>query len=398
MTPRTAVWRLAIARMLAASGQTAVNTAIAYVLYDTTGSTLWTGVFFVLTFASLGVLTPLAGVVVDRFDRRRLIVVSELAAAGSFAALALVSTPVALIAVAAVASVVAAPVLPATRAAVPNMIGADDLTWANSAIARAFGLSLVAGPALGGALLAPIGIEGVAVGASLICIAAAALVWSIDASFQEKAAATTVADDRGIRAGLRFLFGEPVLVAIVLAEFVGFAGVGFAIVADAPLAQAFDAGSIGYAALIFAWGFGMLVGSWLAGRLASERHEVRLVVAGLAVMALGLGLIWVTGVFVVILAFNAAGGFGMGLIEVARQGVIQRRTPDAMRGRVFAAAEAIGGTAFTASLLLAGIFVGAIGAQASYAVAAGSNLAAAALICLLLVRAGALGSRRVRVA
>jgi hypothetical protein len=54
--------------------------------------------------------------------------------------------------------------------------------------------------------------------------------------------------------------------------------------------------------------------------------------------------------------------------NVARQGVVQRRSPDAVRSRVFAAVEAIANVAFIASLALAGPLIEAIGPRAGYGI------------------------------
>ena len=159
-----------------------------------------------------------------------------------------------------VTMVVTAPFLPASRAALPNLVGLDDLTWANGVLARTFAVAITAGPALGGALVGPIGAKGVVLGSAGCSLVAGFLCLRIHGSFAEG----SVASDQergGVLAGLVFIGREPLLRAIVIAEVVAFTGSGLAIVADAPLAVMFDVGALGYGALIILWGLGMLVGS-----------------------------------------------------------------------------------------------------------------------------------------
>ena len=376
------VVRLALSRALAVSANVSVNTAIVFTLYARTSSTAWVSGYFLVTMSGYGILMPLGGALADRFDRRRLIVAAEVAAAATLVVLAFVSSPAAVLAVSAVLTLVSAPVLPASRAALPNLVPEERLTWANGVIAQSFGLSITLGPIVGGALVDRIGARGVLLIAAATYLVGTSLVWSIQADFSDRA--TTTDEHGGVMAGLAFLWREPVLRAIVIAEVVSFSGVGFAMVADAPLAREYDVGAIGYGALIFTWGAGMLLGSLVAGRIKRVELELPAVVYGMAAMGVGLGLVWFASSFGVILGLLTLGGFGMGTIEVARQGVMQRRTPDEVRGRLFAAAEAVGSLSWAASFVAAGVLVGRIGAQPSYSVAGLTFLVGSALVVALI--------------
>ena len=75
---------------------------------------------------------------------------------------------------------------------------------------------------------------------------------------------------------------------------------------------------------------------------------------GSLVTAAGLAICAVLPWFWLILVSSIAAGGGHGVQNVARQGIVQRRSPDAVRSRVFAAVEAIANVAFIASLAVAG--------------------------------------------
>jgi MFS family permease len=378
------VWRLAVARSLGATGSITVNTAVVYTLYDRTASTAWIAAYFLVTFAGYGVLQPLGGALADRYDRRLLLIAANLGGAASYAALAFVTRPLGIIVIALVSTVLLAPFLPASRAAVPNLVDAGDLTWANGVVARTFSISVVAGPIVGGGLVGPIGARNVLLLAAAMLVVSALLCVGVRGALSSVEEAS--GDHEGVLAGIAFVAGDRLLRAIVIAEVVAFSGSGFAIVSDAPLAKSFDAGALGYGAMIFVWGIGMVAGSAAAGRIRDPRRELPAMIAGMGIMGLGLALIWPAPSFAPILVLLLLGGVGMGVIEVARQGVMQRRTPDEVRGRVFAAAESVAGMSFAASFVVAGAVVGLVGAQPSYGLAGIAYLVGAAVVCLLVGR------------
>ena len=98
----------------------------------------------------------------------------------------------------------------------------------------------------------------------------------------------------------------------------------------------------------------MIGGAWWAGRALKEHREPMALLVGSLVTAVGLGICAVLPWFWLILVSSIAAGAGHGVQNVARQGVVQRRSPDTVRSRVFAAVEAIANVAFIASLAVAG--------------------------------------------
>ena len=141
---------------------------------------------------------------------------------------------------------------------------------------------------------------------------------------------TADADEhRGIRAGFRFLLGDPVLRTITLAWVVLLAGVGPMLVAELPLARSFGVGSTGYGLLAASWGAGAIAGSFLGQRLGSRRERAVMIASAVG-MAAGFAVIGVAGWFAMVLFGMAFAGIAEGAGSVAEQGIVQRRTPDAV--------------------------------------------------------------------
>ena len=97
---RPAIYRIAAGGLVNALGSDATAVAFGFYLYDRTGSAIWLSVWFFTSFGINGLFTPVAGWLADRFDRRRIIIASDLAAAACSLALIAANGPVALVAIA----------------------------------------------------------------------------------------------------------------------------------------------------------------------------------------------------------------------------------------------------------------------------------------------------------
>src|SRR5918994_989824 len=151
---RSAVRRVASARGISLTGSGAAFASLAYIVYRLTGeSAVWLSVTLLLTMGLQGLVQPFASWLGDRFDRRRVLVISDLAAAAGFVALAFARTPGQLIAVAAVTAVLESPVWAVAGASIPNLIEEEHLPWANGQVAIGRHLGSFIGPLLGTQLI-----------------------------------------------------------------------------------------------------------------------------------------------------------------------------------------------------------------------------------------------------
>jgi MFS family permease len=383
---RVAINRLAFARLISQTGSVGAFTALAYHLYSLTGSPIWQSAGILAAVSVGGVAQPIAGALADRVDRRRLMIASDLAGAlVSLVIVPLVDVPLALVALVAVGALVEAPFPPASRAAIPNLIGEDDLAWANGRISAAGAIGFVLGPAFAALLLAGPGAAGVFVASAVTFSISAVLVTTLHgASF--RAEAQPQGDrDGGAGAGLRAIRADRGLTLLLLGEVVAFSGIGIAITADAPIAKLFHQTEFGYAAMITFWGAGTLVASVVTGRVMRKGLEARWLVAGMAVLGLGCLVIGVAPIWVVVLIGNVVGGLGMGANETSRQTLVQRRVDDAVAGRVFAALEFAAIGALAVGTALAGPILEAAGAQWPYTIC-GVTFVLGALIQVGLLR------------
>jgi MFS family permease len=284
-------------------------------------------------------------------------------------------------------AIVEAPFWSASGAAIPNLVDAERLAWANGLVALGKNAGVTVGPAAGGVLLAAMGPGWVFALNGLTFVVSAALVWSVRGhAFGGRTSGET--EHRGLRAGFVFVARDRVLRLLVVAWSVLVLGIGLVMVADVPLVEQFRAGSLGYGLLIACWGAGSVLGS-LAARKLDERREPRALFLGTLVFAFSTGAVAVSPWFAPVVVMAFLGGFGDAVTVVADQGIQQRRTPDAVRSRVLAAVEGIVMTSFSAGLIAAGPLLRVLGPQAAYGVG-GMTAFGGALVLIPIVR----GARR----
>lgn len=384
-SPRTAVRRLALGRFISYTGTVASGTALSYSLYAETGSAAWVAAAMILTWGVIGLLGPISGAIGDRFDRRLVMIVGESAAAVCWLVMAfLTDLPVIVLALAFIASVFEAPFPAASGAAIPNVAGAENLSWANSLISMGRYSGLTLGPLLGGVLVASVGAPWVFIGNAVSYLVSVALVASVRADFADPKRVEEEAEaHKGLAAGFRFIRRDRVLTWLLLSWVVFIVGMASTIIADPVLADEFGWGSLGYGLITSCWGAGTIVGAWLGRNIREDREAVWLV-GGSAMIAFTGFAVFLSPWFWLVLVWVALFGLADGPTQVAEQNLLQRRTPDVVRSRVMGAWEAANHVSLVIAFLIGGAVVPVIGPKAAYLLGGVTGVLGTALLAPLL--------------
>ena len=353
--------RLALARLVSLGGGSAAYIALVAAIYGETGSALWVSAAIFSSVVASVLSAPFAGWVGDRFDRRRVLITADLAAAAvSLAMAATASHAAALVVLLGVSSVVQSPFEPASAAALPNVVPEADVPRANALVGATSSAGYLVGPLLGGVVL---GLG--ATPAAVFVVDAASFVFSalVVLTIRRPFGRGSVLEHPGALAGVRLLARERSLRVPVLAGMISLVGIGIVDVASYPLSLELDGGSTGYGAMTALLGGGGLVGAALAGR-ALRVGPVRVLVVAFAGAAAGLALAGAAPVLAVALVGMALAGSGRGLGDVAQVTLIQARAADEVRSRVFAAQDGLSHLAFTVSAFSGGLLVTLASARA----------------------------------
>src|SRR5215217_13751 len=174
-----------VAGLVSLTGDWMLIVALPITVYQLTGSALATGGVLIANKLSALILGSVAGVFVDRWDRKRTMVVANLIRAPVLLLLVVVDSAERIWIVYLVAAVVSAVgqfFRPAENALLPRLVGEEHLVPANALNALNDNLSRLAGPALGGLVAAGLGLSGVVAVDAASYLVAAGLIAAIAAS------------------------------------------------------------------------------------------------------------------------------------------------------------------------------------------------------------------------
>jgi MFS transporter, ENTS family, enterobactin (siderophore) exporter len=327
-------------RLASMAGTAVATTAASWQVYGLTKSSLAVGM---LTLASsAGMFTGLlaGGMLADRHDRRTVMLASR-APLAVLAALLMVNSlrphPAlwAVYVLVLLAGALSGLGSPASTAAVPALVGPDRLAAAAALNAMGSQLGQLGGPALAGALIAVITGRGLAVCYAID--AACFAIFGLAIWFIRPLPPTVRAGRPGLRSmaqGLRYVRHNAVVGGMLAVDTSAMIFGMPASLFPALASQHFHGGSATFGLLAAAPGLGAMLGaatSGWTGRL--RRPGIVVIVAGLAWGAAIVGFGF-SGSLVVALAFLALAGMADLISEVLRNALLQRYTPDELRGRV----------------------------------------------------------------
>jgi MFS family permease len=392
-----------------------------------TGSLRDTGLTLAAQYLPVLILGPVAGVVTDRWDRRRLMIATSLFRAGAVAAMLLGIAPgrywvlyAALIA----ESGAGVLYIPAWQARTPAMVGTGTLlSSANSLNALADGVVRLIGGPLGGVLLTAFGVRWL-IGADalsyLASAAANALTTRSPAQITRSPAQTTRSPAqitrsrapatarpaagpatrrptiggtaRDLAEGIRVLRGQPVARALLLVTVIFLAANASLSAMLIPLGIRRLGGGENTGFVLSALGVGFLLAAPLLRALLDRVQPRILLTATLTATAVGqFGLFSSTSLVTALPAAVAIGAFGS-MSEVIPQTALQRVIPNAVLGRI--SAVFLTGEAAVGLLgALAGPFLAQVIHLPGLAIAASLVTLAAAALTRLTVPVSALPER-----
>jgi MFS family permease len=346
------------------------NLALVVLVYNRTHSALWAGVTTAARVVPVVVLGPLGGVLADRFDRRRIMIVCDLARMALMVVLAAIAAfrlPIMLAPViAAAATAAAAPYIPCVAAVTPRVVEDADLPGANAARSAVTGAGIVLGPALGGVLLllgspaSAFGLNALTFGLSALAV----LAIRADGVFRPRRAADRPDGLlRQVAQGAAALRAHRTALRLIGADTVCSMLYGAQTVLLLMVSRQVGLGAQGYGYLFAAIGAGGLLGTALAGRVS--RLESR------PVLAAALALAGVPTLLLAVVRWPAAAivltgltGMGALLVEILTDTTLQRELDEDVFGRAY-------GIAFPAAI--AGIVVGSVIAPGLAALLGGSG-------------------------
>ena len=349
-----------------------------------TGSNAQAGLtFFFMVIPSL--FSPLMGVWLDRVRRKPFLVWGNIASAAMVLPLLLVrdAGDVWLIWSVAFLYGISFVVLPAAlNGLLKEMVADEHLVDANAALQTTKEAFRIFGPLLGAAIFAWAGGWLVALVDAASFAAAAAVIATIP--LREEAPEPDESHLRAqIMAGVRHLVADRVLGNVLIGFGLTMLVIGFCEASIYALLDAFDKPPTYAGVFVTIQGVGAIAGGLSAGPLIRRTGEVAASAIGLAILALTMLGIAAADDLVVMLACAGLMGVSLPLLTIGYLTLIQRRTPQALMGRVSTAAEVVMSLPSAISLAVGSLLVSLLDYRTIFAIVGVVTAAGAAHIALL---------------
>ena len=341
-----------------------------------TGSTVAMGMMMIsLTLPQL-VFSFLAGVVVDRVNRKHVMIISDLLRGLLVLAFLTVRSAeqvYVFYVVGFLLSSVSVFFAPAKTAMIPRIVeGEDKLLSANALSQTIRVVALLIGPALAGFLIAWAGAAVAFIVDSLTYFISAVAIVTITTSGQtvdEEQISVRMLGHR-LAEGISYTLHNKTVLGIIVTLLVALLGVGAIEVLFVPyLQREFGVGPEGLGFVQTTQGVGMLVGSLLVGNLAERFRLTRIIACSVALLGSTVALCGVVSQFLLIPLATFGAGLGLAPLNAALSTLIQRTVPNEKLGRVSSVVEttmtlsyllSMGGAAFLADALgIRAVFIGA---------------------------------------
>jgi MFS family permease len=308
--------------------------ALAIDVKQRTNSGLWVGAVLVVDFLPTILVGLTLGPLLDRLERRKLMIASDLLRAAVFAALPFATNAGTIVALALVAGLGTGFFRPAVYAGVPNLVPDALLEDANALLQGVENAAWAIGPLLGGVITAASGPHAaywIDAGSFLV---SAALVSRIPTRLLQSSLALTRGHWTDLKDGFAVVLHSRPMLAVLAGWGVAGIGSGAVNVSEVFLAQnTLHGGDFGYGLMYGAIGTGLVAGSVASSTFIKRVGIGRAYGLALGLMALGFGVaaasvnVWMAA------ACCAVAGVGNGAAIVCNAVLVQRGTRDELRGR-----------------------------------------------------------------
>jgi predicted MFS family arabinose efflux permease len=369
--------------LVSVAGDWVLYAALPFFVYERTHSTIATAGMIAAELGPSIVIGSFAGVYVDRLDRRRLLVVTNVLQALTVSALLVVADggPLSVVyAVAAGQSVLSSFSQPAESALLPSLVAPEVLLAANSLTALNNRVARLVGVPLGGLILGLLGLTPVVLVDTASFLAAALLVAAVVAPPRVRSEEPASFSGEW-REGMTLIRREHAIAVLFgVLGLMTFGGTMLDPLYVAWVRDALHRGPETYALLLTAHSVAGIAGSFALG-VWGRRSAPRLLMGWTSLVA-GAALIVKFDVPVVEVAFGLSllGGATSVVSSIAIETLLQTTVREEFRGRVFAALGASGSLFSLAGAVVGGVAARAVGVTTMLNVAAGLVILAGVVV------------------
>lgn len=361
--------RLWAAQAISSTGDWVYALAVASSVVEKNGGAHALAVLLIMQTLPAVLAGTFGGPLIDRLSRRKLMISSDVARAAAVGTLVWTATPsLGHIYVVAVAlGLFGALFQPSAQASIPNLVPRRLIVTANALLSATAHMSIMMGPVIGGLLVARLGLNyALAINAASFAVSSL-LILRVDLPHGRTGAAPTSAL-RDLVEGMQYVASAALVRGVLLVT----GTVMFAAAIRVPLEPllVFKEYGEGPQALGLAggiWGLGMVIGSGVAPLFARRWPREKLLGAAIGVVGAAVLAASRAGDLSMLLSLWFVAGCANAIGTISYESLLQERTPDAFRGRVLAASEAVLDCSFLAGVLASGWLGSSLGVRNAFA-------------------------------
>lgn len=376
-----------LGQLVSSLGDTLNYIALVVYVYQLTGSGFDLSKLSIFQIIPILLIGPVAGVIIDRFPRKRILIAADIGRALLMLALAFTSNVSAIYAIAVLISIATTFFRPTVQAVIPALVKEDELLAANSVAWSTEQLVQILGAAMAGGLIALIGPQAAFVFNASTFLFSALMISTMDLP-HANASQIPESEKKGwrlylaeMRAGLHYAWRDKFVSRLIVVQMLASLAVGGTSALLVVLSeQHLQLPPVGFSLLLLAIGVGALLGPFLLGLFTQNYKDVRLLFVPYLIRGVGDILIALVVSFPFALLILFVYGLNTSTGMVVYNSLMQSTVPDAVKGRVFTLMDMTWSVMEILSIGAAGIIADALGIRAVYYFGGA-----------LLVGAGALG-------
>ena len=372
---------LYVGTLISLGGDWFLTVALLDLVLSLTGSATLASLMLLCQMLPIFFFTPIAGHIIDKVDRRKLMIIVDVARTGACLLPLLARTPALLpfaYAGVIVISIGSAYFEPASQAALPNIVTPEELGPANVLMGSTWGTMLAVGAAIGGVVTMKFGRDLSFIVDAASFLFSAIILWMMRARFSELRSAHHEHPPlvESLRETARYAKTHPRVLALLSVK--GGYGIGAGTIAMLSVfgKEVFNAGAFGIGLLFAARGLGALAGPFII-RMLVRGDDAQYRSIALAIFCFGAGYcglafsrsLLIGSIFIFIAHLGGGAAW-----QVSTYG-LQRETEDRIRGRVFSADYGF----LTLTMALSSLVAGVLSDRA------GPTIATASLASLCIV-------------
>jgi len=325
---------LFFALLASSAGTLLAAVALAVDVQQRTNSGPWVAAVVIVEFLPTLIVGLFLGPLLDRLERRSLMIAADAVRVGVFVALPFAANAGTVVALAAVAGLASGFFRPAVYAGLPNLVPDAQLPRANALLLSVENVGWVVGPVLGGVLSAADGPSAAYVASAASFVVSILLVLRIQPRLLQTERALSRGHWRDLRDGFGAALRSPSMRTVLVAWGIASLATGAANAVEIFLAKdTFSGGNLGYGLIYSAMGTGLVVGTFMSATVLARSGLARTYGASLTLMAMGYVGAAASPNLWVALGCVLVAGFGNGAALACNALLVQRGTFDLLRGR-----------------------------------------------------------------